>query len=133
MNLKQYRGIFFSFFLCCALFTGGGCSSDPDLQVDSKPATVDEDEFLNQILAGSEGDPCTTDAQCNDNNKCTNETCTPNGCHYEPVNCDDGNVCTWDPCSPVKGCYHTNMGKWKVCDDNNACTNPDKCNGLGSC
>jgi hypothetical protein len=54
---------------------------------------------------------CTSDAECNDNNACTNDFCSgPAGqavCVNSPIICDDGNVCTTSSCDSVTGCTHT--------------------------
>lgn len=46
-----------------------------------------------------------------------------------PVNCDDGNVCTADACKPKEGCVHQHRDNEK-CDDDNACTDNDRCSGV---
>jgi hypothetical protein len=43
---------------------------------------------------------CTTNAQCNDQNACTQDICDINGiCQNPPVVCDDGLSCTVDSCA----------------------------------
>lgn len=44
--------------------------------------------------------------------------------------CDDGNTCTDDSCDPGLGCQNTNNSN--ACDDGDACTNNDICAG-GTC
>ncbi|MDX2166159.1 MAG: hypothetical protein SF182_03825 [Deltaproteobacteria bacterium] len=102
---------------------------------------------------------CDTNADCNDNNTCTSDTCAVDGltCLYAPVvgscndgnacttgdtcvgtlcvggappNCDDGKVCTADSCAPASGCTHTNVVG--ACNDGNLCTTGDSCSG-GNC
>ncbi|MEK7731524.1 MAG: hypothetical protein AAB363_06670, partial [Planctomycetota bacterium] len=46
---------------------------------------------------------CTVDANCNDNNTCTTDTC------------------------PAGTCVFTNVADGTVCDDNNVCTTGDSC------
>ena len=62
---------------------------------------------------------------CDDGNGCTIDSCTANGCVHEPVNCDDGNGCTIDSCTP-NGCIHTPVN----CDDGDNCT-IDSCTAKG--
>lgn len=69
------------------------------------------------------GEDYTVSKACEDNNPCTNDGCAPQtGCFAVPKNsgvCEDGNKCTeQDNC--VTG---TCIGKAKVCQDNNPCTN----------
>jgi Dictyostelium (slime mold) repeat len=45
---------------------------------------------------------------CDDNDKCTDDTCDPNtGCGHTQVDCDDANPCTDDTCDQGTGCAHT--------------------------
>jgi uncharacterized repeat protein (TIGR01451 family) len=48
------------------------------------------------------------------------------------LNCDDGIDCTTDSCDPVTGCQHVAKGNGTPCNDGNACTQTDTCQG-GSC
>jgi hypothetical protein len=74
---------------------------------------------------------CTSAAQCNDNNSCTQDACVSGSCQNTPVTngtacTDDGNVCTNDVCS-AGACTHPN--NTAACqDDGNSCTN-DVCSG----
>jgi hypothetical protein len=73
------------------------------------------------------GDECSTNADCADNNACTQDTCVQSGtvfvCAYAPANCDDGDICTDDFCTdPVAGCQHAPKNPMKFCDDGNPCT-----------
>ena len=102
-------------------------------------------------------EPCTTDAECNDDNPCTDDACDPAvGCRNTPntaacndsnvctendactqgactgsaVDCDDGNVCTDEVCDPADGCgYFYNTA---ACDDFDPCTSGDAC-ARGAC
>ena len=97
-------------------------------------------------------------ATCDDHNPCTDDTClSDTGCLFTPnkapcddanactwgdvcaggkcigqkaVDCDDANPCTDDWCDPVAGCQH--KFNEAPCDDSNACTLMDRCNG-GEC
>ncbi len=70
---------------------------------------------------------CTSNSQCNDNNPCTNDTCSAGSCSYtnNTVSCqDDGSSCTNDVCSGGV-CTHPDNGS---CGNQGACagrcTNP---------
>ena len=78
-----------------------------------------------QVTAG-----CTGNAQCDDANVCTDDTCVSGCCvHTNNTNaCTDGNPCTSpDVCSGGVCVPGTNP-----CNDNNICTN-DICDGGGGC
>lgn len=49
------------------------------------------------------GEPCTTDADCDDAFLCTIDTCNSGFCFHATVTCDDGNPCTADFCRPSDG------------------------------
>jgi hypothetical protein len=109
-----------------------------------------------QIYAFGGEETCTVDAECDDDNPCTDDACiggacqnTPNTepcddgnacttgdtcsqgtCGGSPVDCDDNNVCTDDSCDPVTGCVNTDNEA--PCDDGNACTTGDTCSA-GDC
>ena len=97
---------------------------------------------------------CTTDADCNDSNTCTTDTCIPaTGCSYTnntlpcsdgllcttgdtcgggtcngtPVVCDDGLFCTIDSCLPATGLCTTVPN---LCGDGDSCT-VDTCDEVG--
>jgi hypothetical protein len=68
-----------------------------------------------------DGNPCTQDAcdgvcynhpdvtgPCDDGNACTvDDACNLGVCSGAPLGCDDGDICTLDSCDPAKGCQHT--------------------------
>jgi len=70
--------------------------------------------------------------ECEDDNKCTNETkCVTGACKGVAVSCDDSNPCTTDACDPDSGCsYAVNA---QPCDDGKPCTTGDACTGAGVC
>jgi len=77
---------------------------------------------------------CSSAAQCNDSNACTQDTCASGFCQNSPVAngtacTDDGNVCTNDVCS-AGACTHPNNTA-SCPDDGNSCTN-DVCSA-GAC
>ena len=98
---------------------------------------------------------------CNDNNPCTDDSCSPtfvclhasntgpcsdgNACTVgdvcaggtcqpggTPLNCNDGNDCTVDSCSPAPGCIHALLPNNTDCSDGDACTIGDRCH-QGAC
>ena len=101
---------------------------------------------------------CLTNAQCDDHNACTDDTCSAGTCLHaantgacdngDPCNtgdfcsggicqagsgtvdCRDDNPCTTDSCVPFLGCHHVN--NFAPCSDNNACTVNDSCQN-GAC
>ena len=85
--------------------------------------------------------PCVVDADCNDGNPCTTDTCAANVCQYsdnDGAMCDDDNICTDnDTCfgglcagSPIPGCDSCLTDA--DCNDGNTCTN-DLCHAVGVC
>ena len=80
----------------------------------------------------------TSAVDCNDNLACTTDTCDPTtGCANTAMNalCDDANVCTVDTCDTLLGCLNDGMGVIQTCDDDDACTAEDVCQGddAGTC
>lgn len=59
---------------------------------------------------------CHSDAECDDGDLCSTDTCNPDGsCSYDAVSCDDGDSCTADACVPATGCSSTQV--CPSCDD----------------
>lgn len=57
---------------------------------------------------------CSSDAECDDNNVCTNESCVAGKCQTMPtLPCDDSDACTTEICDPKKGCVFSPV----VCDE----------------
>jgi len=83
---------------------------------------------------------CQTDADCADNDACTNEFCDKSGpfnvCRYPAKICNDGNLCTLDLCNPVEGCRFIPVPA-DFCNDYVDCTHdycdPNANNGTGQC
>jgi len=105
---------------------------------------------------------CTVDADCNDSDACTNETCVANFCDrsliFDPAleccngatgnitSLDDGDGCTDGSCDGSGGCgeiarggpdscgdaVFTPSAAGTVCNDGNACTFDDVCDGSNS-
>lgn len=97
---------------------------------------------------------CSTNANCNDNNLCTSDTCntTTGVCANTPnfntaTQCcnpttggltliADANQCTDDVCNSATGqVTHPNSAALTACGNgaNSQCDHPDSCNGLGVC
>jgi hypothetical protein len=59
---------------------------------------------------------CDSDAECDDGDLCSVDTCQPDGeCTYDALSCDDGDACTADACVPETGCTATEV--CPSCDD----------------
>jgi len=75
---------------------------------------------------------CVKDADCRDENECTDDWCDTSGvtgiCMNTPVDCSDNNACTDDLCDPTRGCSHNP----KTCYDGNPCTK-DQCDPQSGC
>ncbi len=105
-----------------------------------------------------DGNSCTTDSchpelgcihdgagvlvPCDDGNLCTiGDACqgdpggTCMGFDTSSVDCNDHNACTADSCDPLSGCANDGTGITAACDDENACTMTDVCQGdvAGTC
>jgi len=78
---------------------------------------------------------CTSNAGCDDGNRCTNDLCdTATGlCRWEntAAACDDNNLCTIDTCDPVGGCKNDPV-PLDYCDDQSNCT-VDRCDPTLGC
>ena len=82
---------------------------------------------------------CTIDAECDDANLCTTDTCAAGSCNHAAIagccttdaECDDANVCTTDTCNTGTNlCEHVDNAL--PCSDGDACTTGDACAG-GAC
>lgn len=82
---------------CADRTASGACSDDPD--------------GIGEPLVRMQGEPCGSDADCDDGDACTIDSCDPatGSCHHEPLDCDDGDACTVDSCDPVAGCLYENV------------------------
>jgi hypothetical protein len=91
------------------------------------------------IWVGGVTPACTSDAQCDDKDPCTSDTCSAGSCQNTAVSgcctqdsqCDDKDPCTSDACTgnkckstPIPGCCESDAD----CDDGNSCTT-DGCSG----
>jgi cysteine-rich repeat protein len=105
---------------------------------DGNPCTLDTCD----TATGCEHDGTGVTIDCNDSNACTtSDVClgdaagTCAGIDTSAVDCSDANLCTVDVCDPVAGCSSDGTGVTLACDDNNACTTSDICQGdeAGNC
>jgi N-acetylneuraminic acid mutarotase len=101
------------------------------------------------VLGCDDGNICTADGcdpatgcnhtnnvdPCDDGNACTvGDTCGDSLCLPGVArDCDDDNPCTVDSCDPQSGCVHNPEPEFTYCDDYNACTGADYCDGYGTC
>ncbi len=52
---------------------------------------------------------CTSAADCDDGNACTQDACNDGVCINSTLSCDDGDACTVDSCDPEAGCSNVNQ------------------------
>lgn len=73
------------------------------------------------------------DAQCDDNDSCSTDTCQQDGtcAHKDAGGCDDGNPCTADSCA-ASACIHQAFAEGDACEDGNICTIDQVCTA-GAC
>ena len=68
---------------------------------------------------------------CDDGNACTTaDVCTTGKCGGVGKSCDDNNICTTDTCA-ANVC--ANKANTNPCNDNDVCTQDDKCNASAKC
>ena len=93
------------------------------------------------------GQACTADAQCNDNNGCSFDTCVNGACTFSPIancipcsadaECSDGNACTDDTCNLSLGRCQFASDDTNSCTDGVACTADacvsGTCTGTSTC
>jgi hypothetical protein len=93
------------------------------------------------------GGVCNSDAECNDGNVCTTDTCvgntqfTPGVCSHIAVgnignSCNDGNQCTVGDICIVGGiCQGAPGNQGMACGDQSdtACSDPNTCSSIGTC
>jgi hypothetical protein len=123
--------------------SGGGGGRGPERDPDAGPGAggglVSTDAGLGGagVAVG-----CDADADCEDDNDCTGDTCDDGVCSNRPV--DEGVVCgdpmngecsTADTCDSAGVCRPNDSPAGTPCGDplEGACTSPDSCDGLGIC
>jgi len=102
---------------------GGDDCDDSDGAVHPNAAEVCDDTVDNDCDGFTDGDDpgcaaCTTDADCDDDNVCTDDVCDPaQGCRhsFNTAPCDDGYDCTVDDACSNAACRGTIPDE--VCDD----------------
>ncbi|MFH1532386.1 MAG: hypothetical protein ABIK09_16805 [Pseudomonadota bacterium] len=109
-----------------------GADDDCDGQIDEETCDDDnpctEDACLGE--AGCEH-VALEGGECFDGNPCTAaDHCVAGVCVGDPVLCDDQNPCTDDSCTETGGCAH--VPNVADCDDGDPCTVADEC-GAGLC
>ena len=75
---------------------------------------------------------------CDPEDLCVQDaTCLDGVCTGSPVDCEDpaqqNNPCVQSVCEPTIGCGVENLSATTPCDDGNACTDEDSCDGAGGC
>jgi hypothetical protein len=80
------------------------------------------------LCQNADGNACTTADMCH----VSTGTCSGGSCSSASVNCDDNNPCTSDSCSPTAGCQNTPVPNGTgSCSDGKNCTSGDTCvNGV---
>jgi len=123
---------------------GNGCSSNTDCGIVDACTPEVCDLLTNTCVPGPQ-DPgcCLDDSQCVDFDVCTPGVCnqfnvcdqTPlPGCCASDSDCDDANQCTDDMCDLLTNiCSNPNDPAGTPCDDGEICTEPDECDGAGTC
>ncbi len=78
---------------------------------------------------------CTVDADCNDNNPCTDETCNGATCDYSnnTATCDDANLCTVDDDCSGGTCAGDIIPDCQSCVSDGDCDDGRFCNGPETC
>ncbi len=106
-----------------------GCKFTPV----SDNATCDDGKLCT-TADGCKSGTCTgAVVTCNDNSKCTSDSCDPGTGKCINTNlCDDFNLCTMDNCSPSTGCTYQNANNGGSCGGTKTCQ-AGKCIALGGC
>lgn len=118
---------------------GRGAAGDPDAGPGGGSSSVSMEGGLGGADVAA---ACDRDADCNDENDCTGDTCDDGLCSNRPV--DEGVVCgdaadaecsTADTCDGAGVCRPNDAPAGTPCGDplEDACTSPDSCDGLGVC
>ncbi len=98
---------------------------------DSNPCTADSCDMAGgcKHVDEADGTTCADADECNGNEVCMGGACGAG----TPLDCDDQNDCTVDVCEVAAGCMHASSSQGTPCDDGDACTTPDTCDGNGAC
>ncbi|GBD24906.1 hypothetical protein HRbin30_00220 [bacterium HR30] len=98
-------------------------------------APGDLNEHADVYVQGNLVPTCRTDADCRDNNRCTEDRCGNDGlCVFHPITCEPIDAChDAGTCDPNTGlCSSPPKPEGAACDDGNLCTEGDRC-VAGSC
>ncbi len=116
----------------------GLCKADPSSAVQCGPSPVPCTSHVCQPSTGQclpqpapehDGKPCDDGDACTTGTGCAGGSCTLG----QLIACDDGKPCTKDACSATSGCVYAPLDATVSCDDGNACTSADTCDGKGTC
>lgn len=112
---------------CFLLLAMGACSGTETIEKEISESS-DPDVQINVVMG------CQSDAECDDSNSCTRDTCGEDGeCAYEVLvdqPCDDGNACTQDDLCGASGSCGGNESLG--CNDGKLCTE-DSCDPKSGC
>ncbi len=121
--------------------TSGTCVGTPKADgascTDGVACTV-SDACSGAVCAGK-ADPSKAGSFCTDGDGCTSsDACDDKGqCIGKPSDgCNDGDPCTLDLCDNVQGvgkCSHSPIQAGATCEDGDACTLGETCDGSGKC
>lgn len=133
------------------------CGSGDTIENVEDVPTEQNSFWISDVQPMDGGPLCTSGADCDDGNPCTEDVCRYNGtCFYDPLtlkpcedgdpctladqctsdgicegtqtlDCDDLNPCTIDICVPGQGCTHDIEENGVACDDGDICTSGDNC------
>jgi hypothetical protein len=116
---------------------------DEDACVGGAPPDCDDNNVCTadscDAATGCVNDGTGITVSCNDDDACTeNDVCQGDAagtCAGGAVDCNDSNICTADSCDAVIGCINDGTGVTVSCDDGDACTQNDVCQGdaVGTC
>ena len=110
----------------------GLCKAGAPLDCDDdNPCTADACDMAGgcQHVELADDTACSDGDACNGAELCAAGVCTAGA----PLDCDDQNECTVDACDAAAGCTHTSASQGSPCDDGDRCTQPDTCDGNGTC
>ena len=104
----------------------GECIGGPTLKCDDgNQCTLDTCDPLVGCAHGPQAGECDDGNACTKGDHCANGKCVPDG----GVDCNDDNPCTQETCSPLTGCSYQVVGG--ACNDDDPCTINDHCvNGV---
>ncbi len=93
-------------------------------------APGDRNEHADVYVHGHLLPTCRTNADCEDNNLCTEDRCGEDGlCVFSPIRCEPLDAChEAGSCDPATGlCSNPAKPEGAPCDDGNLCTEGDRC------